>query len=623
MVSCSNVGRTVSPVASNVVGIVAEDVERAKAAADFVQVAGEHIGLKRVGRQWQGLCPFHAEKTPSFYLNPELKLYHCWGCDAKGDIITFVRELRQLDFAEAVEWLAGKFGVPLRYDDVKGGQDRQRKALLTEAMERAVEWYHLRLLQSPDAGRARSYLRDRGYDRAAVEQFRLGWAPGGDDWGEMCKALKLPRDVLEDTGLGFVNKGGRQQDSFRGRVLFPIFDSAGKPVAFGGRVLPGGDGPKYKNSSETKLYKKSSTLYALNWAKTEASSRGEVIVCEGYTDVIAFFRSGMPRAVATCGTALADEHFRTLKNFARRIVLAYDADSAGQSAAQRFYEWEQRYEVDIVVASLPPGSDPGELGRTDPEALRSAVDRARPFLEFRLDRLLAAADLTTAEGRARTAESALAAISEHPNELVRDQYVMRVADRCRLDPDRLRDRLRGGDQSGRPLAARPPSAQRRARRSGAEVEALRLAVHRPELVADRLEEVLFADEVNLAAFRALASAETLTDAIETARPEARDLLFALAVEEAESDADDVVCLLVAAAGRRELEALQREARQALSPTDYAATIAWLKVTLEQLWESGTSKGACTTLVAWLSRSAEEQGQLADEAATGTMYGETA
>jgi len=427
--------------------------------------------------------------------------------------------------------------------------------------------------------------------------------------------------LLEDTGLGFVNKGGRQQDSFRGRVLFPIFDSAGKPVAFGGRVLPGGDGPKYKNSAETKLYKKSATLYALNWAKTEASSRGEVIVCEGYTDVIAFFRSGMPRAVATCGTALADEHFRALKNFARRIVLAYDADSAGQSAAQRFYEWEQRYEVDIVVASLPSGSDPGELGRTDPEALRAAVDRARPFLEFRLDRALGAADLTTAEGRARAAEAALAAIAEHPSEFVRDQYVMRVADRCRLDPDRLRDRLRG-DASG-PLVPRPPSAQRRARRGGAEVEALRLAVHRPEAVADRLEEVLFADEVHLAAFRALASAETLTDAMETARPEARDLLYALAVEEAESDPDDVVCLLVAAAGRRELEALQREARQASSPTDYAATIAWLKVTLEQLWESDTSREACTRLVAWLTRSAQEQGQLADEAATGTMYGETA
>src|SRR5207249_12283203 len=236
---------------------------------------------------------------------------------------------------------------------------------------------------------------------------------------------------------------------------------------------------------------------------------------------------GLPRAVATCGTALADEHFRMLKNFARRVVLAYDADAAGQAAAERFYAWEQRYEVDIAVAALPVGADPGEVARSDPGALKAAVAEARPFLAFRLQRVLDAADLRSPEARARAAAQAMAVIAEHPNELVRDQYVMEVADRTRIDPDRLRRlpvrRGPGPDPAARSTAERPGRA-RREERAGPEVEALRLAVHRPEEVADRLEEVLFADELNLAAFRALVSSATLHEAIERADPGAADLL---------------------------------------------------------------------------------------------------
>ena len=274
-------------------------------------------------------------------------------------------------------------------------------------MEKAVVWYHERLLRSPDAGRARDYLRSRGYDGDVVRQFRLGWAP--DEWDALSKALKLPERVLTDSGLGFINRRGRAQDSFRARVLFPICDPSGRPVALGGRILPPVAGqapserpePKYKNSQESPIYAKRRTLYALNWAKQDVIAKGEVVVCEGYTDVIGFFQAGVPRAVATCGTALAEEHFTLLRNFGRRIVLAYDADGAGQNATSRVYEWERKHEVDVVVADLPKGSDPGDLSRSDPEALARAVAEARPFLQFRVDRILSAGDLTTAEGRAR------------------------------------------------------------------------------------------------------------------------------------------------------------------------------------------------------------------------------
>ena len=257
------------------------------------------------------------------------------------------------------------------------------------------------------------------------------------------------------------------QDFFRGRVLFPICDPSGRPVALGGRILPPRPGqappdrpePKYKNSQESPIYSKRRTLYALNWAKKGIIAQGEVVVCEGYTDVIGCFQAGVPWAVATCGTALAEEHFTLLRNFAKRIVLAYDADAAGQSATSRVYEWERKHEVDVVVADLPGGSDPGELARTDPTELARAIKEARPFLQFRVDRMLQAGDLTTAEGRARAAEAALTAVAEHPDDLVRDQYVMQLADRCRARP---------GQAAGAPgPPPRPPAG--RERRRGAPV----------------------------------------------------------------------------------------------------------------------------------------------------------
>ena len=195
----------------------------------------------------------------------------------------------------------------------------------------------------------------------------------------MARALRLPDDVLVDTGLGFLNRRGGQTDAFRGRLLFPIFDANGDPVAFGGRVLPGGEGPKYKNSSGSAIYDKSKVLYGLNWAKADVVNADEVVVCEGYTDVIGFAAAGVPRAVATCGTALTIDHLRTLQKFARRVVLAFDADAAGQDAAARFYQWERDLDLDIAVAALPVGVDPGDLAQSDPErALQGAVADAVP-----------------------------------------------------------------------------------------------------------------------------------------------------------------------------------------------------------------------------------------------------
>ena len=275
------------------------------------------------------------------------------------------------------------------------GRDHKRRSELLDAMERAVEWYHERLLRSPDAGPARDYLRSRGYDGDVVRQFRLGWAP--DDWDALAKALKLPEKVLSDSGLGFINRRGRAQDFFRARVLVPDLRSLGttRSRSAGASCRPGParrrpTGPS--RSTRTRRSRRSTRSAARSTRSTGPRraiiAQGEVVVCEGYTDVIGCFQAGVPWAVATCGTALAEEHFTLLRNFAKRIVLAYDADAAGQSATSRVYEWERKHEVDVVVADLPGGSDPGELARTDPAALARAIKEARPFLQFRVDRML-------------------------------------------------------------------------------------------------------------------------------------------------------------------------------------------------------------------------------------------
>ncbi len=616
--------------------ILDEDVVRVRSATDIVALISEHAALKKQGTRWVGLCPFHQEKTPSFSVNAEMGVFHCFGCQQSGDAITFVREIDHVDFVEAVRRLAERSGITIT-EDPTATADRQRRAPLHEAMAKAVDFYHDRLLSSPDAGPARDYLRSRGYDGEVVRRFRIGWAP--DDWDALAKHLKVSDKVLTESGLGFVNRRGRSQDAFRARVIFPIFDTSGKPIALGGRILPapvgeavGGSGPvgpKYKNSQDGPIYSKRRTLYGLNWAKHDVIETGEVIVCEGYTDVIAFFLAGMPRAVATCGTALGEEHFRLLRNFARRVVLAYDADAAGQEGAGRVYEWERHHEVDVAVAALPPGADPADLARDDPEALRAAIAAAQPFLAFRVDRVLQSADLRSAEGRAKAAEAALVVIAEHPNELVRDQYLMLVADRCRLEPAALRAlvgrvqeraRTSPGESNGSrprradaPISGRPPSDagepdRGRGRGAGPDIsrpglEALRLAVHRPEGVADRLEAVLFPDELQRAAFEALTGSEDLHEAVEAAEdsdPRVASLLRRLAVEEPATDADDVVVTLVRNASRRALAVAEAQAR--LSPNtvgEIAPVIARVRHDLDELDDGDRCLAAADRLLAWL------------------------
>jgi DNA primase len=596
------------------VAIEDEDVARVRATADIVQIVTGYTQLKRVGRRWQGLCPFHSEKSPSFSVNAEEGLYHCFGCQKSGDVITFVRDKEQLDFPGAVEWLAAKYGIALRYTDRNEGESRRKRAKLVDAVAAAIEWYHARLLTSPDAGEARRYLRSRGLDGDTVRRYRIGWAPADEkQWDLLCRHLKLSDADIKASGLGAVNARGRQYDFFRGRVLFPIYDDRNDPVGFGGRILPGHQGPKYKNTSDdAAIYAKSKILYGLNWAKEQIVHVGEAIVCEGYTDVIGFASAGVPRAVATCGTALTEDHIKLLKRFTNRIVLAFDADAAGQNAAARVYEWEQKHEVEFAVADLPPGVDPADLARDDPERLVAAITGARPFLGFRVERALTAGDVRTPEGRARTAEAALEMVREHPSDLVRDQYVMAVADRCRIDPDQLRARLRapaqpratqGGRGGGVAMPVDDARPRRRAPGDTAEDEALRLVVHQRDEIIDRLAPVLFASERRRTAFVLLRDEKDLHAALEVAPDSARELLMRLAVQEPDGDPDHAVSDLARYAAGREIDALRAQAAAASASDDLRSIVEcvdWLRHRVEELDRPETRTQASGQLVAWLA-----------------------
>ena len=628
-----------------------EDVVKVRAATDIAALIGEHTSLKRVGRRLVGLCPFHGEKSPSFSVNAEEGLYYCFGCQASGDAISFVRRVEGLDFVDAVERLAARAGIPIRNDaGPEEAAARTKRNQLYDALEAAVDFYHRLLLEEQVAAPARRYLRSRGLDGETVRQFRIGFAPPA--WDTLVRNVKFPDEVMIEAGLASRNRTGRLRDAFIERVLFPIFDSGGRAIALGGRVLPeelrtmtGEPGGKYRNSKETAIYKKSSTLYALNWAKTEITSSAEAVVCEGYTDVIGFFRAGVPRAVATCGTSLTEEHVRLLSRFAKRVVLSFDQDSAGQNAAARLYEWERKHEIELAVAALPEGSDPGELGQRDPEALQKAVANARPFLEFRVERALGAYDLATPEGRAKAAERAAVAIAEHPNELVRDQYALALADRTRHSPDQIRalvatahaappaaerndeppprDEPEYSDDAPPPVGpdlatAEPWGNEQDRLRAGR--DALRLAISEPELVVEWIDEVLFVDPIQREAFLALAPGGDFEDAVGRATPGAAALLRRLSGMGAPIDVnpDALLIELVRAATNLAVRLAEADARRCAASQDMDGVLEagkrsrWLKEEGQLLIDPMLIPGrhspavdAAHRLLAWLAASARE------------------
>jgi DNA primase len=412
----------------------------------------------------------------------------------------------------------------------------------------------------------------------------------------------LPAGLLDNSGVqewlarlwAERGLGDRFEDLQRELFIVAVDLDSGEAVAFGGRILPGSTDPaKYKNSPETEIYRKSRVLYGLSWAKSDIVKADRVVVCEGYTDVIGFHQAGVPIAVATCGTALTADHVRLLKRFASRVVLAFDADAAGQGAAERFYEWERQFDVTVEVARLPRGQDPAELAGQDPEALRRAVEEAEPFLGFRVGRVLRAGGrVATPEAKAKLANSAMAMVSEHPDVNVRKLYAGQVAQHTGLP---VADLVKVAERRAREVEVRA-APDRPAMRENAEFVVLALLVQRWDEVAPWLVEPLFSDETNLGAFRVLAHADgDVHKAIEQADPEVRDLLERVSVADVEADSQVEVRNLVGAATRRELEEL-RASRDLSRNAELVAT----RRLVEQLDDPEAGWEAAGQLLRWLA-----------------------
>jgi DNA primase len=518
----------------------------------------------------------------------------CFGCGAKGDVFTFVQQMEHLDFVGSVERIASKAGIELRYTSGAGNGERKHRKELQALMERAVDWYHARLLESPDARAAREYLRDRGLAGDVARSFRLGWAP--DEWDALSTSLGATPAMLAEVGLGFVNKAGRLQDSFRARVMFPIFDENGAAVAFGGRILPGSTDPaKYKNSTETPVYIKSRTLYGLNWAKGNVVKEDRVIVCEGYTDVIGFHRSGLATAVATCGTALTEDHVKLMKRYARNVVLAFDADAAGQGATDKFYAWEKKYDISVSVAQFPAGKDPGELASSDPEALTRAINDAMPFLGFRLKRLFDANPLRSPESRARLAGKAMELVNEHPDANVRRLYAGQVASHTGVSAaDLVKIADRGGSS---PVVIAAPVQQAT---EGAGFVALSLLIHEWDTIAPWLIEELFPDDPSREAFRAIASADgDVHVALQSVQPDAADIIERAAVYDIDADPLVESRALISAAVRRELSR-----RRLGSDIEQIQNDRMVRNALEDLNKHDKAQTAAVILLQWLAQVAQ-------------------
>ncbi|MGQ0679540.1 MAG: DNA primase [Actinomycetota bacterium] len=416
--------------------IVPEDIQELRQRADIVEVISGYMKLRKAGRVFKGLCCFHQEKTPSFTVDPAKGLYYCHGCGAGGDVFRFTEQMEGLSFSEAAQKLADRTGFTLRLEG-PAEPAGQRLGMLV-ANRSAAEFFASTLKLSPEAEVARKYWESRGFNSLDAEHWKVGYAPRGRDvlYRHLLKE-GLKSGPIVDAGLARVGDQGDHRDYFRGRVIFPVSSLTGEVVGFGARAL-GDDQPKYLNTSETPLYQKSRLLYGLDRAKVEIVRSGTAVVTEGYTDVIALHKSGLTNAVATCGTALGEEHFALLKRFCERVVLAFDADAAGSVASERGFGIHAKVGLEVLVAVMPSGKDPADValaggkGSFDP-----ILAAALPLMHFVLEREARRHNLSTVEGRARAAQSLANLITWEPSGVARGGYGMWAAGRIGIAPHEM------------------------------------------------------------------------------------------------------------------------------------------------------------------------------------------
>lgn len=433
-----------------------DDVSHIRHASRIDDVVGDYVQLKNAGGgQKKGICPFHDEKSPSFHVTPSKGFYHCFGCQTGGDVISFVMKIEHMSFTEAVERLADRMNYQLTYEEGQtrtGGSDRKR---LLEANRMAAQFYQEQLQQPGPAQVGREFLQSRGFDKAAAAKFGVGYAP--DEWDALSQHLKGRGFTDAELELAGLTKPGQRGhiDRFRNRLVWPIHEISGDVVGFGARRLSEADtGPKYLNTPETPIYKKSALLYGLEMAKKEIAKKRQVVVVEGYTDVMATHLAGIETAVATCGTAFGDEHIRILRRllmdddaFRGEVIFTFDGDAAGQKAALRAFDDDQKFVSQTFVAVEERGLDPCELRIKDGDAaVRDLIARRVPLFEFAIKSTLKLFNLNTAEGRVGALKECAPLINKIRDKALRPEYVRSLAGWIGVDIELVRDAVGRGSR---------------------------------------------------------------------------------------------------------------------------------------------------------------------------------
>jgi DNA primase len=480
--------------------------DRVRDAVDFLELVGARTELRRAGpARYEGLCPFHDERSPSFGIDPAQKVYYCFGCQASGDVFTFVQETEGVDFKGALELLAERYGVELQREreDPEEEERRRRRERLLELLGRTASYYERYLWESEEAARAREYLQGRGLEEQALREFRVGYAPSA--WDRVLLASRrggFSEQELYATGLAQRSKeNGRLYDRFRSRIMFPLADVRGRVLGFGARAMREDQRPKYLNTSDNEIYHKGLQLYGVDLARAHATKAGEVILCEGYTDVIALHQAGIRNAVGLMGTALTAEQVGELARMAQTVLLALDADSAGQEAMLKAFRLANKRKLELRVVMLPVGTDPADLIQRDgAAAMSAAVAGSISFVSFRAERVLASGDPSNAEEQDRMIAELRPVFAELPPSALRMELTRTVDSRMALpeglaekllaaaprapaqgsEPSRERARGDGAGQSDAPRPARQPRVSEMTRREETERAFLALCIASPE-----------------------------------------------------------------------------------------------------------------------------------------------
>src|SRR5262250_306880 len=542
--------------------------DKVKQQADIVRVVGDYVRLKKSGANFTGLCPFHAEKSPSFAVHPTKQIYHCFGCGVGGDVFKFVMEMEKCAFPEAIRIVAEKCGIPIPKPKERSPEERkenQQRAVLVE-MHREAQSYFVKQLEGTLEGKAaRAYLEDRGLDKDVIARFGIGYAPSGGDLLLRHLKGKHSEKLLVESGLISRDQSGRLFDRFRRRITFPISNESGKIVAFGARAL-GDDQPKYLNSPETPIYSKSNVLYHLDRAKDAMRRQDFAVLVEGYMDAIAVARAGISNVVASCGTALAESQIKLLGRFTKRVIVNYDPDTAGQAAAERSLSALLEQDFEVRVLALPAIGDK----KADPDlfihekgsdAYQKQLREAPPYVDYLIGRARQM-DLTTGEGKLRAVNFLMPYIQKIPNRILRSEWATRISQQLRLEEPVLRAALskaaaeRRSEVKTKPelvgRAAKP--VERRLIRMLAESEGFRRELAQ-QLQSGRLYHGLETEKIFAALIVASLSDQPVQASEVGAMLEERDrrLLFEILFEEAQEGSWEEAQSCLEALSRKQVE----------------------------------------------------------------------